>query len=52
MSETRQMSGLRGALKFDEPMQGHVSWRAGGAADCVYTPANGDDLGEDRKSVV
>jgi len=37
--------GLRGKLKRDEPMGKHVSWRAGGIADCIYAPADLDDLG-------
>jgi UDP-N-acetylmuramate dehydrogenase len=45
MSETDHMTGLRGELKSDEPMGRHVSWRTGGAAARVYTPADRDDLG-------
>jgi UDP-N-acetylmuramate dehydrogenase len=44
MSETSHMTGLRGELKLNEPMARHVSWRAGGAAARVYTPADLDDL--------
>lgn len=44
MSEPMRFEGLRGALKRDEPMAGHVSWRAGGAADRYYVPADTDDL--------
>jgi UDP-N-acetylmuramate dehydrogenase len=36
--------GLRGALRRDEPMARHVSWRAGGAARTFYQPADVDDL--------
>ena len=36
--------GLRGTLRFDEPMDRHTSWRAGGTADRAYTPAGADDL--------
>jgi UDP-N-acetylmuramate dehydrogenase len=36
--------GLRGKLKRNEPMRKHVSWRAGGIADCIYVPADLDDL--------
>lgn len=35
---------LRGELRFNEPMSKHVSWRAGGAADRYYIPADLDDL--------
>src|SRR5689334_19887431 len=45
MSEPRAPSaGLRGELRMNEPMARHVSWRAGGAADRVYLPADLDDL--------
>jgi UDP-N-acetylmuramate dehydrogenase len=36
----------RGELKFDEPMAGHTSWRAGGRARRFYKPADIDDLCE------
>ena len=35
---------LRGRLLFDEAMSRHVSWRAGGVADRLYIPADGEDL--------
>lgn len=44
MSETLNMTGLRGELKLNEPMAKHVSWRAGGAAARAYWPADRDDL--------
>ncbi|MDO9012354.1 MAG: UDP-N-acetylmuramate dehydrogenase [Gallionella sp.] len=46
MSEPTQFSatGLRGELRFDEPMRRHTSWRAGGAAQRVYQAADMDDL--------
>ena len=37
-------SGLRGELRFNEPMARHVTWRAGGAAARAYLPADLDDL--------
>jgi len=37
-------TALRGELKLNEPMSRHVSWRAGGAAKCVYKPADLADL--------
>jgi UDP-N-acetylmuramate dehydrogenase len=37
-------SGLRGRYVRNEPMARHVSWRAGGAADRAYTPADLADL--------
>jgi UDP-N-acetylmuramate dehydrogenase len=35
---------LRGELRNDEPMAGHVSWRAGGIAEHAYLPADLADL--------
>ncbi len=35
---------LRGELRENEPMAGHVSWRAGGTAARAYFPADLDDL--------
>ncbi|MDP2792762.1 MAG: UDP-N-acetylmuramate dehydrogenase [Sulfurisoma sp.] len=36
--------GLRGSFRRNEPMAGHVSWRAGGAAAHAYFPADLADL--------
>lgn len=46
MSEPVQFgaAGLRGDLRFDEPMRLHTSWRAGGVAQRVYRAADLDDL--------
>ncbi len=46
MSEPAQFSsaGLRGEMLHDEPMSRHVSWRAGGAAQHLYRPADLLDL--------
>jgi UDP-N-acetylmuramate dehydrogenase len=35
---------LRGQFLYNEPMRKHVSWRAGGAAQRVYIPADLEDL--------
>ena len=35
---------LRGRFLYNEPMRKHVSWRAGGAAQRVYIPADLEDL--------
>jgi len=45
MAEALHFHGLRGALKRDEPMSRHVSWRTGGPADRLYMPADLEDLG-------
>lgn len=37
-------AALRGELRFNEAMGRHVSWRAGGAADRTYRPADLADL--------
>jgi UDP-N-acetylmuramate dehydrogenase len=44
MNETLRLTGLRGEFRQREPMARHVSWRAGGAADRLYLPADVDDL--------
>jgi len=46
MAETENLvaAGLRGVLKKREPMARHVSWRAGGAAERAYVPADLGDL--------
>lgn len=42
---TQAMShAIRGRLLHNEPMARHCSWRAGGAADVYYEPADKDDL--------
>ncbi|MBI4984858.1 MAG: UDP-N-acetylmuramate dehydrogenase [Rhodocyclales bacterium] len=38
------MAEPRGDLRSNEPMAGHVSWRAGGVAARAYFPADLDDL--------
>lgn len=38
------MRQLRGELRQYEPMEKHVSWRAGGHAACFYQPADLEDL--------
>ena len=47
MAETDNLvvaTGLRGELRLREPMSRHTSWRAGGAAERAYFPANLDDF--------
>jgi UDP-N-acetylmuramate dehydrogenase len=44
MAEAIDLEGLRGELRVNEPMARHVSWRAGGAAERLYVPADLDDL--------
>ena len=46
MNEARHFKadGLRGTLRHDVDMSRHVTWRAGGRADCVYQPADLADL--------
>jgi UDP-N-acetylmuramate dehydrogenase len=39
-----RIAGLRGEMRLDEPMAGHVTWRAGGAAARAFFPADLDDL--------
>jgi len=44
MVEPQHFNGLRGELALNAPLARHTSWRAGGGADAVYTPADRDDL--------
>jgi UDP-N-acetylmuramate dehydrogenase len=44
MADRPERQGLRGVLKTHEPMARYVTWRAGGAADRFYVPADLDDL--------
>jgi UDP-N-acetylmuramate dehydrogenase len=46
MAEAKKLvkARLRGELRRREPMARHVSWRAGGAAEQAYLPADLDDL--------
>ena len=46
MSEPKQFrtESLRGEMRCDVPMSRHTSWRAGGAAERMYRPADLDDL--------
>jgi UDP-N-acetylmuramate dehydrogenase len=46
MAEAKNLvkARLRGELRRHEPMARHVSWRAGGAAERAYLPADLDDL--------
>jgi UDP-N-acetylmuramate dehydrogenase len=46
MSEPEQFiaEGLRGEMRYGVPMAKHTSWRAGGAAERMYRPADLDDL--------
>lgn len=44
MKRRLAFDGLRGDLRFDVAMARHTSWRAGGPADAVYTPADAEDL--------
>ena len=44
MHEPLAFVALRGTLERDAPLARHTSWRAGGRADILYTPADRDDL--------
>lgn len=39
-------NSLRGVMKVNEPMARYTSWRVGGVADLMYTPADEQDLAE------
>jgi len=44
MNEPLRFAGLRGTLARQAPLAKRTSWRAGGAADTLYLPADRDDL--------
>jgi UDP-N-acetylmuramate dehydrogenase len=44
MMAAHKHTGLRGEMKYNEPMAKHTSWRVGGPADKFYTPADLEDL--------
>lgn len=44
MMAAQKRNELRGALRHDEPMTKHTSWRVGGTADHYYQPADIEDL--------
>ena len=44
MTIVADKTGFRGRLLLHEPMAKHTSWRAGGPADCVFVPADIEDL--------
>lgn len=45
MAEPRAFTALRGTLARDVPLARYTSWRCGGRAERLYTPADRDDLG-------
>ena len=44
MNMAEQKNLRRGELRFNEPMARHTSWRAGGAVDRAYVPADLEDM--------
>ena len=44
MREPLAFAGLRGTLARNASLARHTSWRVGGTADLLYTPADRDDL--------
>jgi UDP-N-acetylmuramate dehydrogenase len=51
MMAASNVYSYKGALQLDEPMAKHTSWRVGGKADQIYTPADIDDLAGFLKSL-
>ncbi|MDP2640476.1 MAG: UDP-N-acetylmuramate dehydrogenase [Betaproteobacteria bacterium] len=53
MAEQTHLSdpALRGRLLTNEPMRKHLTWRAGGAADRVYVPADLEDAAQFLRSL-
>jgi len=46
MMAAPRTSGVRGEIRYDEPMSRHTSWRVGGPADVFFVPASIDDLAQ------
>jgi UDP-N-acetylmuramate dehydrogenase len=46
MHEPLAFTGLRGTLAHDASLAPHTTWRVGGNADLLYTPADRDDLAQ------
>ncbi|EGV51654.1 UDP-N-acetylenolpyruvoylglucosamine reductase [endosymbiont of Riftia pachyptila (vent Ph05)] len=44
MMAAMQPQGLRGEMRYDEPMARHTTWRVGGPARRFYRPADREDL--------
>ncbi|MFZ4703297.1 MAG: UDP-N-acetylmuramate dehydrogenase [Candidatus Methylumidiphilus sp.] len=44
VNNTDNSQQLRGELCHNEPLSDHTSWRVGGPAECLYFPADKDDL--------
>lgn len=44
MTRVDSDNGLKGSLRFNEPMSKHTSWRVGGPADRFYMPYDLEDL--------
>lgn len=44
MMAAEKLPDIRGVLKAREPMSKHTSWRVGGLADRLFTPADIEDL--------
>ena len=44
LNDPLHFNGLRGTLSRNAPLARYTTWRAGGAADMLYVPADRDDL--------
>ena len=44
MTGAESQQGLKGSLRYDEPMSRHTTWRVGGPADCFFVPDDLEDL--------
>lgn len=44
MTSAESQQGLKGRIRYDEPMSRHTSWRVGGPADCFFVPDDLEDL--------
>jgi UDP-N-acetylmuramate dehydrogenase len=51
MMAAMNQNSLRGMLKVNESMSRYTSWRVGGVADQMYTPADAEDLADFLQSL-
>lgn len=51
LAKTTTLPNVRGAIRLDEPMSRHVSWRAGGVAKRFFVPVDVADLAAFFKAI-
>ncbi|HKP66193.1 MAG TPA: UDP-N-acetylmuramate dehydrogenase [Casimicrobiaceae bacterium] len=51
VADTSTLAGLRGTIAHDASLARYTSWRVGGPADLLFTPADRDDLAHFLRSL-